>query len=359
MASTKLPTTMRALALAQHCNPSAYNLANLPVPRITKPDELLIKVHAASVNPVDVKLAGDMGKLLQKASFPYKMGHDLAGEVVEIGSSVSNFKLGDQVYSRVPESYRGTIAPYALATASTTALKPKSLSYTEAASIPLACQTAYQALQMGEERIPGGLRGKTVLVPGGLSGTGSFAVQLAKNVFGAGKVITTLSTGKIPKIKELMGKSAPDQIVDYTKDNLVQTVGKGTVDFMFDTVKNTMSALPVMKKGGMIVSVSTVPNGTGFKQVYKDMPVWMEYILNLMDWFYKSWTSWKGVQYEYLKVNGNTRDLEALARAVEEGKLKPIVGSRAKLSNLEGVRNGCQQIMEGKGGIGKFVIEID
>lgn len=59
MASTKLPTTMRALALAQHCNPSAYNLANLPVPRITKPDELLIKVHAASVNPVDVKLAGE------------------------------------------------------------------------------------------------------------------------------------------------------------------------------------------------------------------------------------------------------------------------------------------------------------
>ncbi|KAG4433336.1 hypothetical protein IFR05_011185 [Cadophora sp. M221] len=357
--ATKIPTTMRALALAQHCNPSSYNCATLPVPRITKPDELLIRVFAASVNPIDVKLAGDMGKLLQNASFPYKMGHDLAGEVIAIGSSVSNFKLGDQVYSRVPEAYRGTIAPYALATASTTALKPKSLSYTEAASIPLAAQTAYQALQMGEERVPGGLRGKTVLVPAGLSGTGSFAVQLAKNVFGAGKVVTTLSTGKIPLIRELMGDNAPDQIVDYTKENLTQVVGKGTVDFMFDTVKNTMSALPVMKKGGMIVSISTVPNGTGFKQVYNDMPVWMVYILNFMDWFYRAWTGWKGVQYEYLKVNGNSADLEALAKAVEEGKLKPIVGSTAKLSDLEGVRNGCQQIMEGKGGVGKFVIEIE
>ncbi|KAH7364177.1 chaperonin 10-like protein [Rhexocercosporidium sp. MPI-PUGE-AT-0058] len=357
--ATEIPTTMRTLALAQHCNPSSYNCATLPVPRITKPDELLIKVSAASVNPIDVKLAGDMGKLMLKASFPYKIGYDLAGEIVAIGSSVSNFKLGDQVYSRVPEAYRGTIAPYALSTASTTALKPKSLSYTEAASIPLAAQTAYQALKMGEERIPGGLRGKTVLVPGGLSGTGSFAVQLAKNVFGAGKVITTLSTGKIPLIKELLGDSVPDQIVDYTKENLTQVVGKGTVDFMFDTVKSTMSALPLMRKGGMIVSVSTVPNGTGFKQVYTDMPVWVEYVLNVLDWFYRSWTSWKGVQYEYLKVHGNSADLDALSRAVEEGKLRPIVGSTAKLSDLEAVKNGCQQIMEGKGGVGKFVIEIE
>ncbi|KAL2072559.1 hypothetical protein VTL71DRAFT_11902 [Oculimacula yallundae] len=357
--ATKIPTTMRALALAQHCNPSGYNCATLPVPKITKPDELLIKVHAASVNPVDVKLAGDMGKMLQKASFPYQMGHDLAGEVIGVGSAVTEFKIGDQIYARVPEAYRGTIAPYALATASTTAIKPKSLSYTEAASIPLAAQTAYQALLLGDKMVPGGLKGKTVLVPAGLSGTGSFAVQLAKNVFGAGKVITTLSTGKVAMIKEFMGDSAPDQIVDYTKEDLVKSVGKGTVDFMFDTVKQTMSALPVMRKGGMIVSISTVPNGTDFKTVYKDMPVWIEFFLNLLDWFYRTWTAWKGVQYAYIKVNGNTTDLEALAKAVEEGKMKPIVGSTAKLSDLDGVKNGCQQIMEGKGGVGKFVIEMD
>lgn len=212
---------------------------------------------------------------------------------------------------------------------------------------------------MGEERVPGGLKGKTVFIGAGLSGTGSFAVQLAKNVFGAGKVITTLSTGKIPKIKELMGGSTPDQIVDYTKENVVRAIGKGTVDFMFDTVKDTISALPVMKKGGMIVSISTVPNGTGFKRVYTDMPTWMVYVLNLMDWFYRMWTGLKGVQYEYLKVKGNKEDLDALAKAVEEGKLKPIVGSTAKLSDLEGVRNGCQQVLDGKGGVGKFVIEID
>lgn len=109
--------------------------------------------------------------------------------------------------------YRGSIAEYALNLASMTAKKPKSLSFSEAASIPLAAQTALQGLDKGEKELAGGLRGKTVFIPAGLSGTGSFAVQLAKNCFGAGKVITTLSTGKISKVKELLGGGTPDQIV--------------------------------------------------------------------------------------------------------------------------------------------------
>src|SRR5277367_5795668 len=115
------------------------------------------------------------------------MGWDLAGVVTAVGSSVSNFKPGDEVYSRIPQHLRGSIAEYALSTASTTAIKPKNLSFGEAASMPLAAQTALQALCRGEEETKGGLKGKTIFIPGGLSGTGSFGVQLAKNVFGAGK----------------------------------------------------------------------------------------------------------------------------------------------------------------------------
>jgi NADPH:quinone reductase-like Zn-dependent oxidoreductase len=89
----------------------------------------------------------------------------------------------------------------------------------------------------------------TVFIDGGLSATGSFGVQLAKNVFGAGKIITTLSTGKIARIREILGDSTPDQIVDYTKEDVVEAVGKGSVDFMYDTTKMTLSGLPLMKKG--------------------------------------------------------------------------------------------------------------
>ena len=83
------------------------------------------------------------------------------------------------------------------------------------------------------------------------------------------------------KIKELLGDSTPDQIVDYTKENTIQAVGKGTVDFMFDAMAETMSFLPAMKKGGVIVSISTPPNGTRFRGEYPDMLVFVEYALNL------------------------------------------------------------------------------
>lgn len=136
----------------------------------------------------------------------------MAGTVVAIGTGVTAFKVGDEIYSRVGEHYRGTIAQYALTSSGATAKKPKSLSFSQAASIPLAAQTALQALDRGESELPGGLRGKTVFIPAGLSGTGSFAVQIAK-CLGAGKVITTVSTAKVVKIKELLGAAVPDQVI--------------------------------------------------------------------------------------------------------------------------------------------------
>lgn len=291
--------------------------------------------------------------------FPYKIGYDLSGVVVAVGASVSKFKPGDEVYSRVVQKNRGTIAQYAISTESTTAKKPRSLSFNEAASIPLAAQTALQALQIGQEGLDGGLLGKTVFVPGGLSGTGSFAVQLAKNVFGAGKVITTLSTGKIPKIKELLGTSAPDHIVDYTKEDISKAVEGHSIDFMFDTVNSAVSSFPLMKKGSRIVSVSATPSGSAMKEKMLDMPFYVVFLLDIADWILTMRARWNGINYKYLSLTGNTRDLERLATWVDEGKIKPIVGTTVKLSDIEGVRKGCQQIYDGKGGIGKFVIEID
>jgi NADPH:quinone reductase-like Zn-dependent oxidoreductase len=291
--------------------------------------------------------------------FPYKIGYDLSGVVAAVGTAVLNFKPGDEVYSRVPQHLRGSIAEYALSTASTTALKPKSLSFGEAASIPLAGQTALQVLYRGEEETKGGLKGKTVFIPGGLSGTGSFGVQLAKNVFGAGKVITTLSTGKIEKAKTLLGDGVPDQIVDYTKEDVVKAVGKGNVDFMFDPVGGTLAALPLMKKGSWIISISTLPSGKLMKEMQPDVVWFLKAILDVVNWFYERWTGWKGVNYSYLHLRGNTADLDKLARWVDEGKVRPVVGMEVKLGDIEGVRKGCQQIFDGKGGVGKLVIDID
>lgn len=238
-------------------------------------------------------------------------------------------------------------------------MKPKSLSFSEAASIPLAAQTALQSLQRADHRISGGLNGKTVFIPGGLSGTGSFAVQLAKTVFGAGKVITTVSTGKLSMIKELLGDNAPDQIIDYVREDVQQAVGEGRVDFMFDIMKGTLSSLPLMKKGGVIVSVSAVPPGKMTKKNYPDARFWLIPIMDFADWIFRTWSAWKGVDYSFLGIDCNTRDLENLARWVDEGKVKPILGKQIKLSDIDEVRSSCQRILDGNGGVGKLVINID
>jgi len=296
---------------------------------------------------------------MTSSPFPRKIGYDLSGTILALGPAVKNLKIGDEVFAIVPERCRGSIAEYCLSTSSTTALKPKSLSFTEAASLPCAGNAVVQAFERAEREMGESLKGKTVFVPAGLSGTGSLGVQVAKRVFGAGKVVTTLSPGKIGQIGKLVGEEVVDGMVDYTKGDVVGGVGRGEVDFMFDTVGCAVSALGVMRKGGVIVSIGGLPSGKDMKADRPEIVTWLVWMLNLVDWFYKTWIGRKGVRYSYLVGKGNADVLERMAKWVEDGKLRPVVGRTAKLGDIEEVRKGCQQIYDGKGGLGKFVIEVD
>jgi NADPH:quinone reductase-like Zn-dependent oxidoreductase len=286
------------------------------------------------------------------------MGYDVAGTVVAVGSSVSYLRPGDEVYSKVPEIYKGTVAEYALSTESFTAKRPKKLGFSASASIPLAAVTALKSLELGNQLLEGGLKGRTVLIPGGLSGTGHFGVQLAKNVFRCAKVITTLSPSKIQKFIGVFGDDY--KIVDYTKENLLDVIPEGSVDFMFDTMGGALGALPLMKKGGVIVTVSSsMPSGTAMKEGGLDPPLLLVPIMNFLDWILRCWTWSKGVNYSSYFPKSSSGDLVKLAEWADEGKMVPVVGSRAKLSDIESVRKGCQQVLDGKGGVGKFVIEVE
>lgn len=286
------------------------------------------------------------------------MGYDVSGTVVAVGSSVTSLNAGDEVYSKVPEDYKGTVAQYALSLETSTAKVPKSVGLSKSSSVPLAGATALLSLERGNGLLVGGLRGKTVLIPGGLSGTGHFAVQLAKNVFGATKVITTLSTSKVSKFKELLGEGY--QVVDYTNENLLDVVPKGSVDFMFDTIGQSLKALPLIKKGGVIVTISSVtPSGTELTRAGFDPPFLLVHVLNIFDWMIRSWAGSSGVNYSCFFPKSSSKELIKMAELIDAGKVVPIVGLTANLSDIEGVRNGCQRVFDGKGGVGKFVIEID
>ncbi|CAI7605262.1 unnamed protein product [Penicillium crustosum] len=349
---------MLSLNIPSYSKPSGYQVSELAKPELSDPKDVIIKVHAASINPIDVKKADGMLKLAMKDSFPYKIGYDCAGIVTEVGSDVTRFQVGDEVYTRLPEISRGSCSEYAKCAEKYIALKPSSLSFEDAASIPLAAMTALQALRKYE----GDLAGKTVFVPAGLSGTGLFACQLAKNVFHAGKVITTVSTSKMEKVNELLGGGTVDQIIDYTKSHPREVIKSGSVDFLFDTVGSAMEYLSLMKpKSGRIVSVATMPSGNQLQEFSvndQNIPIALRMALNAFDYVRKLRAGRYSVEYSYMFLSPNGQDLDELRKYVEERRLRTVVGTTVELSDIEAVRSACQVVYSGKGGLGKAVVKV-
>lgn len=298
------------------------------------------------------------------ARFPYKIGYDLSGTIVAVGSAVAltnpDLVPGTEVYTRLPESCRGSVSEYAVSIASATAKKPQSTSHTEAASIPLVSLTTLQTFDLVATHFKDrdGLTGKTILIPGGLSGTGSIAIQLAKRVFNAGRVITTLSTSKIAQVNTYMDKNLLDQIVDYTKEDPLKVIPPGSVDFMYDTMGHGVSYLPLMKKGGIIVTISGLPFGPKLKTGMPEMPTAMRWILNAIGGINQFRAQRYSVTYLHLFIEPSAEDLKRLATWIDEGKVKPVVGVKAAFDDLEKIREECQRIYSKKGSVGKFVIDI-
>lgn len=194
---------------------------------------------------------------LTSIRLPLVIGHDYAGVVSEVGTAVTDFVPGDRVYGFSFKA--GCAAEYMLLSSKFKYIIskiPDELSFDDAASLPIAAHTAIQALTRADNEILGGLEGKTVLVTAGLGGVGTIALQLLKPVFGAEKVITTVSTKKVTLVAELLGEGKVDQIVDYTTQDVVTEIGKGTVDFFLDTANKAMSYVAVVKpETGFLLSI--------------------------------------------------------------------------------------------------------
>ncbi|GFP88039.1 2-methylene-fuRan-3-one reductase [Phtheirospermum japonicum] len=229
--------------------------SNVNVPEI-KEDQVLIKVAAAALNPVDFKRR--FGKFKATDSpLPTVPGYDVAGVVVKVGSQVKGLKEGDEVYGDISEKALdgpkqfGSLAEYTAVEEKLLALKPKNLDFAQAASLPLAIETAYEGLEKA-----GFSEGKSILVLGGAGGVGSLVIQLAKQVFGASKVAATSSTAKLEFIKSL----GADLAIDYTKENFEDLPEK--FDVVYDTV-----AVKAIKEGGSVVVLTGAVTPPGFRFV--------------------------------------------------------------------------------------------
>lgn len=251
------------------------------------------------------------------------------------------------------------MAEYVVTVQDTIAKKPHGLTHPEAASLPIVAITAIQVFDNAVARMRDSMEGKTIFVPAALSATGSVACLLAKHVYGASKVIATASTSKIPKIPDLLGSDVVDQVVDYTTQDPLKEIPRGSVDFMIDTIGGTLSYMSLLKPDkGVILSISTIPSSTASKTLFPHIPFYFRYILDVGHWYYRWRVGRWNVDYDCVMADMNNQDLDRLTTWVDEGKVKPVIGTRVRLDDVEAVRKGCNDVYLGHGGVGKMVIEI-
>ncbi|KAJ9135307.1 hypothetical protein P3X46_032510 [Hevea brasiliensis] len=244
-----IPSKMKAWVYSEYGKPDNVLRfdSEVVVPEV-KEDQVLIKVVAAALNPVDAKR---MAGLIKAADSPQPTvpGYDVAGVVVKVGNQVNKFKIGDEVYGNVNElplnpKQFGTLAEYTAVEEKLLSLKPKKLNFAEASGIPLAIETAYEGLEKA-----GFSAGKSILVLGGAGGVGTLTIQVAKHVFGASRIAATASTGKLELLKSL----GVDLAIDYAKEKYEHLPEK--FDVVYDAVGECDRAVKAVKDGGSVVEI--------------------------------------------------------------------------------------------------------
>jgi len=309
--------TMKAVVIHEYGGPEVLKYEDVPQPE-PKQDELLIRVIAAGVNPVDGMIRSGMFDKEGRRAFPVILGGDISGVVEKVGSNITKFKSGDPVFAYVSLDNSGGYAQYAVVTEREAAPKPKSLTYVEAAAVPIVALTAWQAL-IDTAKLKAG---QTVLIHGGSGGVGSFAIQIAK-AHGA-KVIATASAAN----QELLKQLGADVAIDYTKQNF-ENIAKD-VDVVLDSIgKDTLArSYGVMKKGGIIVSLVARPDPAELEK--------------------------HGIRGEALSVDPNSDELSEIGKLIDEKKINVIVSQTFPLSEA---RKAQEQVATGHTR-GKIVLKV-
>ncbi|KAF2007800.1 GroES-like protein [Amniculicola lignicola CBS 123094] len=359
---------MRSLIAPAFGPPSVYQVLESPDLVLTKPTEILVKITAASINGHDIIMASGKTKMIQVLPLPYPIGLDYAGFVMAVGAEVQGYAPGDAVYGfSLAGGCAATQILVDLARAHAIAKVPSILeSPAAAASLPAVAVTAHLGLLRANTFFAetGGLAGKTVFIPGALSGVGSIALQLAKRVYGC-RTLTAASPGKIPRLTELLGEGVVDVAVDYTTADVVKELGKSTVDFVFDTTGLAADYLPLIRRSGLCLSIARLPPGSTLRNEDPEAPPQSrvacigQNVMDGMDTAFRTWARTRyGVTYIYQKTDVSDADMSALSELVQTSMLKPVVGKTASLDDIETIREVCMGMFSGKGGIGKFVITM-
>ena len=303
---------MKALIFKRYGKPDQITFADIPRPT-PKPDEILVQVHAAGLNPIDYMIPKGTFKAIVRFHLPATLGSDLAGVVVEVGSRVTRFKPGDAVFASIFDLGTGALAEFAVVPENAAALKPASLDFVQAASIPMVGLTSWQALKERAQIKPG----QKVFIPAGAGGIGTFAIQLAK-YFGA-KVATTTSTGNVDLVRSL----GADEVVDYKKQQFEGVLRD--YDAVLGTVRGDAieKSVQILKPKSKVVSLIGPPD-VAFGRA-RGMNFFMVFVLGLLSRKIIRHAKKRGVEYSFLSVHPDGRQLAEIGNLLEAGTVRPVI----------------------------------
>jgi NADPH:quinone reductase-like Zn-dependent oxidoreductase len=288
-------------------------LGDVPRPEV-QPDDVLVEIYAAGVNPVDWKIVEGHLRTARPMDFPAKLGYDMAGVVVDKGCEVSGFKVGDAVFSRVDPKRPGTFAEYVAVSEKLVAPKPENLNFAQAAAVPLAALTAWQAL-FENIRLE---KGQKVLIHAGLGGVGSFAIQFAKHA--GAEVATTVGTAHVEQARAL----GADRVIDYRQERFEEVLHD--FDAVLDTLAGEVQSrsLAVLKPGGVLASTLGIS------------------------------TEKPGIRFEAVMVHSDGAQLAEIGRLIESGAVRPVIDRTFPLDRVK------EALLYSRGGhaTGKIVIQV-
>lgn len=305
-------------------------------------EDVLVEVHAASVNPLDLKIRDGAFKLLLPYRLPLILGNDVAGVVVRVGPRVRRFKPGDEVYARPGKDRIGAFAELISIDESAVAIKPAGLTMEEAASIPLVGLTAWQALiERGSLK-----KGEKVLIHAGSGGVGTMAIQLAKHV--GAVVATTTSTANVDWVKRL----GADIVIDYTKDDFAAIGGDYGVVLSSLGGAVLERSLGVLKSGGRLISISGPPDVDFAKEI--GSPWILRQAMRLMSYPIRTKAQRRGVTYSFLFMRPSGDQLREIGSLIDSGTIRPVVD---RVFPFESTNEAMAYVEKGRAK-GKVVVKV-
>ena len=332
---------MKAFVIDRYGKQEQGRIGEMPDPELGEND-VLVQVYAAGVNPVDFRIKNGEFKLVVPYRFPLILGNDVAGVVIQVGRRVRRFKIGDEIYARPPEDRIGTFAELIAMNEDAVAMMPKKLTMEEAASIPLAGLTAWQALVETANL----KTGQKVLIHAGSGGVGAFAIQLAKHL--GATVTTTTSTANLDLVKSL----GADIAIDYKTTDFAKVLRD------YDVVLNSLGtdtlnqSLQVLKSGGKLISISGPPDPAFAKD--RGLSWILRLGVRVLSYGIRKKAKRRNVSYSFLSMRASGEQLRKIASLIDAEVIRPVVD---RVFPFESTKEALAYVETGRAK-GKVVVKI-